>query len=79
MRYSTCSQQPLLHLEHLRLYLVICDCLQDPSPLHASDLCKSDELQKFKELTLADLKVMGIVGKVCVSIDVQYVPSSHSV
>lgn len=30
-----------------------------------SDLCKSDELQKFKELALADLKVMGIVGKVC--------------
>lgn len=37
---------------------------QDSSPLRASDLCKSDDLQKFKELTLADLKVMGIVGKV---------------
>lgn len=45
--------------------LLVHDCLQDSSPLHASDLCKSDDLQKFKELTLADLKVMGIVGKVC--------------
>lgn len=32
--------------------------------MHAGDLCKSDDLQKFKDLTLADLKVMGIVGKV---------------
>ena len=32
--------------------------------MHAGDLCKSDDLQKIKDLTLADLKVMGIVGKV---------------
>ena len=27
-------------------------------------ICESDDLQKFKELTLGDLKVIGIVGKV---------------
>lgn len=29
-------------------------------------ICESDDLQKFKELTLGDLKVIGIVGKVLI-------------
>lgn len=37
---------------------------EDSSLSQAGDLCQSDDLQKFKDLILADLKVMGIVGKV---------------
>ena len=29
-------------------------------------ICESDDLQKCKELTLGDLKVIGIVGKVLI-------------
>ncbi|KAL9954054.1 hypothetical protein ACROYT_G041545 [Oculina patagonica] len=63
------TAQYLLKAEALyNAYLVVSDSPekseQDSSPLHAGDLCKSDDLQRFKDLTLADLKVMGIVGKV---------------
>ena len=44
------------------------DFWQDSSSSHPSNsICDTDDQHKFKDLTLADLKVMGIVGKVFMS------------
>ena len=52
--------------------LILCQ-LQDVLSSHSgSSICESDDLQKFKDLTLADLKVMGVIGKVHVTYTVQW-------